>query len=103
MITIRHSDISVGDASSPVHNDAGASNESNLKLAPYISVALQTLVEHYVDVEDQQRLTLIVRAALESQTHFFAAALHDPEQDELDRFFNDFVLRCVLPSHARFL
>jgi hypothetical protein len=44
-----------------------------------------------------------VRAALESRSHFFAAVLHDPEQDDLDHFFNDFVVRCVRSPRARSL
>lgn len=60
-------------------------------------MAVQALAEHGFQVEDQQRLSLIVMGALESRSQFFAAVLHDPDQGELDHFFNDFVVRCVLP------
>lgn len=47
-------------------------------------------------------VSLIVQAALEGRTHFFAAALHDPDQDDLNQFFNEFVLRYLLPPQARY-
>ncbi len=81
--------------------DHGAGESANLRLAPYISKALQTLSDHGVEFEDHQRLTLIVEEALESRRHFFAAALHDPDKEELDLFFTDFIVRCVLPHRVR--
>ncbi len=81
--------------------DHGAGESANLRLAPYISRALETLSDHGVEFEDHQRLTVIVEAALESRSHFFAAALDHPDQEELDLFFADFILRCVLPRRAR--
>lgn len=79
---------------------AGNSVEANVRLAPYMAMALQTLSDHGLEAEDRQ-LTLIVRAALEGQWHFFTAALHDPDQEELEQFFTDFVLRCVRQPPTR--
>lgn len=79
----------------------GNSEEANVRLAPYIAMALQTLSDHGLETEDRQRLTLIVHAALEGRWHFFTAALHDPDQEELNQFFTDFVLRCVRQPEER--
>jgi hypothetical protein len=69
----------------------------NPRLVSFISMARQTLSDYDLEVDDELRLTLIVLAALESRNHFFAAVLHNPDQEELDQFFNDFILRCVRP------
>jgi hypothetical protein len=65
-------------------------------LDTYLSYALQALAEHDQILPDMDRLTLIVNAALSSQSLFFAASMHDPEPLELHRFFEMFVLACVI-------
>jgi hypothetical protein len=46
-------------------------------------------------VIDCVRLRLVVKAALEVQTLFFTAALHEPSQSELHDLFEDFLLLCI--------
>ncbi len=64
-------------------------------------MAIQILSDHDLEVEDCERLSLIVQAALDGRAHFFFAALHEPDPEELDQFFADFIVRCIVPSRAR--
>jgi hypothetical protein len=89
-------------ASSANSQVAGNSEDVTLRLAPYTALAFQILSDHGLEVEDRQRLTLIVKAALEGRWHFFTAALHDPDQEELEQFFTDFVLGCVRRPPTRY-
>jgi len=67
----------------------------------YLRLAVQTLAEYSQDPPDVQRLNLIVEAALASQALLFTASLHDPDELELHRFFEAFVLDCVVPPEKR--
>jgi hypothetical protein len=71
--------------------------EDTVRLSPYLSMAVQILSEHDLEVEEGL-LAVIVEAALEARRHYFAAALHHPDEEELERFLTDFVLRCVIPN-----
>jgi hypothetical protein len=73
----------------------------NSRLLPYIGMAVTALAEHSAHLNDDSRLVLIVEAALESRSLFFAATLWEPAQRELNQFFEDFVLRCVLHPDSR--
>jgi hypothetical protein len=67
----------------------------------YLRFAVQALSEYSQDPPDVQRLTLIVEAALAAQALLFTASLHDPDESELHRFFEAFVLDCVIPPEKR--
>jgi hypothetical protein len=67
----------------------------------YLRLSVQALLEYSQDPPDVQRLTLIVEAALSAQALFFAASLHDPDPVELHRFFEMFILACVVPPEKR--
>ena len=71
------------------------------RLSPHMSMARRILSDNDLEVDDETRLTLIVLAALESRNHFFGAVLHEPDQEELDQFLTDFILRCVQPPPER--
>jgi hypothetical protein len=61
----------------------------------YLDLAVNTLAEYNIAVPEHQFLETIVRAALAAQHIFFSAALHEPTGNELDLFFEDFVLHCI--------
>jgi hypothetical protein len=61
----------------------------------YVSLALQTLAEYDVEVEDRHRLDISIRMGIRSVESFFTAAHHEPSQDELDLHFQAFILKAV--------
>jgi hypothetical protein len=61
----------------------------------YLDLAVNTLAEYDIALPEHQFLETIVRAALAAQHLFFSAALHEPTGNELDLFFEDFVLHCI--------
>jgi hypothetical protein len=46
-------------------------------------------------VPEDDRLAIIVQAAMESRMLYFAAAMYEPSAKELDSFFDDFVMRAI--------
>ncbi len=67
----------------------------------YLRYAIQALSERDQILPEQDRLTLIVDAALSAQALLFAASMHEPDPIELHQFFELFVLSCVIPSEKR--
>jgi hypothetical protein len=61
----------------------------------YLDLAVSTLAEYDIALPEYEFLESIVRAALAAQHLFFSAALHEPTGNELDLFFEDFVLHCI--------
>ena len=61
----------------------------------YVSLAIQTLAEHDLDVDDDDRFDTTVRLAVQAVELFFLAAHHEPSQDELDLCFQSFIRRSV--------
>jgi hypothetical protein len=64
-------------------------------VARYLRHAVQILSEQDLAIPDWDQLTLIVRCALDAQSLFFAASIHDPSRTKLRQFFESFVLSCV--------
>ena len=64
-----------------------------------ISRAKSLLDQHELAGPDDDRLRLIVQAALEVRALLFAAALTEPSLEDLDRSFEEFVL-CAVTSTA---
>jgi hypothetical protein len=69
--------------------------------AGYLRYAVQVLVEFDLPSPGEDRLALMVEAALSAQVLLFAACLHDPDELELHRFFEMFILNCVIPPETR--
>jgi hypothetical protein len=64
----------------------------------YLDLAVSTLAEYDIAVPEHHFVETIVRAALAAQHLFFSAALHEPTGNELDLFFEGFVLHCIQES-----
>jgi hypothetical protein len=69
--------------------------DGSLPREAYLGNSRQILVAHDLESPDQDRLILVVEAALAAQSLWFAAVLHEPSMAELHEFFEEFVLRCV--------
>jgi hypothetical protein len=61
----------------------------------YVTMALEALADHGLDIRETDRLLITVRLALESRDRFFASAYYDPTDEDLDEHFADFVVRSV--------
>jgi hypothetical protein len=61
----------------------------------YIQRALNVISEHDLRAPDEVGLEIIVKAAFEAQTLFFAVALLKPDSQRLGTFFDSFVLECA--------
>lgn len=57
--------------------------------------ALNIFAEYDLKPPKEDRLNLIVTAALEARSLLFAAALNEPDNFGLEIFFDQFVLQCV--------
>ena len=69
--------------------------------ARYLRHAVQTLIEFDLIAPGEDRLGLIVEAALAAQAMLFTVSLHDPDPVELHKFFESFILTCVIPPEKR--
>jgi len=54
--------------------------------------AQEILARHQACLPDDERLELIVRAAVEARFLFFVAALTEPATEDLDEYFDHFVI-----------
>jgi hypothetical protein len=60
------------------------------------AVRARKLLARFLDcIPDNDRLQLIVGAALEARALFWAAAVQEPSTEDLDQFFDEFVTRSV--------
>jgi hypothetical protein len=62
----------------------------------FVRRALDIFNEHDLDPPDVDRLHILVAAAMEAMSLFFAASLVDPDTIALHTFFGDFVTRCAM-------
>ena len=69
--------------------------------ANYVNYAIQTIREYDLILPEDDHFILIVQSALATQSLFFDASVHQPEQVELDLVFETFVLNCVRHSQER--
>lgn len=58
--------------------------------------ARELLIRLQVCIPDLDRLHLIVEAAMETRLLYFSAALSEPTTDDLDEYFDHFVICSVL-------
>ena len=65
-------------------------------LYKYVAMAIETLAEHDQDIEESSRLYLTVQLALQARDLFFTSALYEPSNDELDQFFQSFIVRSFI-------
>ena len=91
----KHSSVGLLTSGLRVHGHQNKSRDT------YIRYALQALSERDQILPEHDRVTLIVEAALAAQALLFAASMHDPDPIELHRFFELFVLNCVIPPEKR--
>jgi hypothetical protein len=77
----------------------GPAHDSNRSLSThdYLQRAMNIFLDNELLAPEDDHLELIVRFALEAQQLFFTAALYDPEEAQLRRFFDEFVTFCALP------
>jgi hypothetical protein len=61
----------------------------------YTERARELLICYQKYPPDDLRLQLIVEAAMEARALFFSAALWEPSTEELDGYFDEFVVRSV--------
>jgi hypothetical protein len=64
----------------------------------YVELARQTLSDAGTASLNSSRFLLIVDSALAATHLLYTAALHEPDESELDVVFETFVRACVLPS-----
>ncbi len=75
---------------------ASTFEQGHLELLHYFSARAQEILAcHQTCLPDDDRLELVVRAAVEARFLFFVAALTEPTTEYLDRYFDDFVIRAV--------
>jgi hypothetical protein len=70
-------------------------NRHSTSLHSFIRRALNVLSEHDVPPPDEAHLDIIVAAALEARSLFFAVATEEPTDSLLAIFFDGFVLNSV--------
>jgi hypothetical protein len=70
-------------------------NRHSTSLHSFVGRALNVLSEHDVPPPDEVHLEIVVIAALEARSLFFAAATETPTNSLLATFFDGFVLNCV--------
>jgi hypothetical protein len=61
---------------------------------------LNVFADNDLVAPEHDHLELIAHFALQAQLLLFTAAMYDPDEDRLNRFFNEFVLACALRSAA---
>lgn len=62
----------------------------------YVAMAIEALAEHDLDIEQSDRLNLTVQLALEARDLFFVSTVYEPSDDELDQFFQSFIMRSFI-------
>jgi hypothetical protein len=70
----------------PIHHDL---------LHRYATRARELLARHQARIPDDGRLHLIVQAAMEARALYYAATLAEPTTEDLDEFFDHFVICCT--------
>jgi hypothetical protein len=70
----------------PIHHDL---------LYRYATRARELLICHHERIPDDDRLDLLVRAAMEARALYYAAILAEPTTEDLDEFFDHFVICCA--------
>jgi hypothetical protein len=80
--------------STPVHTYGSV---RSLSVQDYVRRALNIFHDHGLVAPEDDHLELIARFALEAQQRFFTAALYDPDEAQLNHFFEAFVLFCARP------
>jgi hypothetical protein len=69
-------------------------------LGHYAARAQELLAGQQACLSDDDRLQLIVQAALEARALYFVASLNEPTTDDLDRYFDEFVIWSVSGSRT---
>ena len=64
-------------------------------VALWLHRAQQVIANEGLCEPEEWRLLLIVEAALEVNSLYFAAALHDPTPEDLYRYFEEFIVRSI--------
>ena len=75
---------------------------SSRSYSPQSSVcrALSVFTDNDLVAPEYGHVELIARFAVQAQLLLFTAAMFHPDEDQLNRFFNEFVLACALPAQA---
>jgi hypothetical protein len=61
----------------------------------HLELARQLMADHFTTISEDWRLATIIWNAIAAQTLLFTSILHEPRQEDMDLFFEDFVLRCI--------
>ena len=69
--------------------------DRHILLRQYTKRAQEILISHRACLPDDDRLRLIIEAAMEARGLFFVAAMAEPTTEELDQFFDQFVTQSV--------
>jgi hypothetical protein len=64
-------------------------------LQRYSARAQELLACYQACLPDYDRLELIVRAGMEARSLYFVASMNEPTTEQLDGYFDDFVMRSV--------
>lgn len=64
-------------------------------LGRYIFRAQELFAHWHECLPDHDRLQLIVEAAMEARSLYFVATMTEPSTDDLDRYFDQFVILCI--------
>jgi hypothetical protein len=78
---------------------ASNSSRSHSTRSP-VCRALSVFADNDLVAPEHDHLEMIARFAVQAQWLFFAAAMHAPDEDQLNHFFNEFVLACALPAQT---
>jgi hypothetical protein len=79
--------------------EASAFGHSHSRQSPACR-ALNVFADNDLVAPEHDHLELIGRFAVQAQLLLFTAAMHYPDEDRLNRFFNEFVLACALPAQV---
>ena len=81
-----------------VRDQQAVSNQRSHESVPYyyVALAIEVLAERDLDIDENDRLDLTVRLALQARDLFYASALYEPSDVELDRFFQEFIVRSFI-------
>jgi len=64
-------------------------------LRQYTNRAQEILISHRACLPDDDRFRLIIEAAMEARGLFFVAAMAEPTTEDLDQYFDHFVIQSV--------
>jgi hypothetical protein len=80
------SSFSWASTAEPIHHDL---------LRQYTKRAQEILISHRACLPDDDRFRLIIEAAMEARGLFFVAAMAEPTSEDLDQYFDHFVILSV--------